>query len=159
MSSHESAAPNSSAMTLYQDWRHPRTAHGFTGGQNAYEQKTVLRCVTNTLIPCTAELFATMGKMRFNVTVLSIAQTGHAKAPNKKGSGGKYMKLVNSKSLFEDIKDSESINGVRMFSFKKANSNMDRGEREDEVSADIFVGQVSGLIWVCKSVADWICRS
>jgi hypothetical protein len=160
---HEStAAPSGpSALSLYQDWKHPRTAVGFTGGQNAYEQNTILRCVTNTLIPCTQELFASMGKMRFNVTVLAIAQTGHAKAPNKKGSGGKYMKLVNSKSLFEDIKDQDSISGVRMFSFRKANSNTDRGDRDDDVSVDIHVGEVS-LGWsliVCDGLADMGCVS
>lgn len=142
MLSHESTAP-SSTMTLYQDWRHPRTASGFTGNQGSREQSTILRCVTNTLIPCTAELFAAMGKMRFNVTVLSVAHVGQAKAPNKKGGpGGKYLKLVNSKSLFEDIRGEESISGVRMFAFRKANSNTDRGEREDEIFVEISVGQV-----------------
>ena len=137
----ESTAPSSS-MTLYQDWRHPRTASGFTGNQGSREQSTILRCVTNTLIPCTAELFAAMGKMRFNVTVLSVAHVGQAKAPNKKGPGGKYLKLVNSKSLFEDIRGEDSISGVRMFAFRKANSNTDRGEREDEIFVEICVGQV-----------------
>ena len=137
----ESTAPSSS-MSLYQDWRHPRTASGFTGNQGSKVQSTILRCVTNTLIPCTAELFASMGKMRFNVTVLSVASTGNAKAPNKKGPGGKYMKLVDIKPLFEDIKTDESIAGVRMFAFKKANSNTDRGERDDETYVDISVGQV-----------------
>lgn len=83
-----------------------------------------------------------MGKMRFNVTVLSVAHVGQAKAPNKKGPGGKYLKLVNSKSLFEDIRGEESITGVRMFAFRKANSNTDRGEREDEIFVEISVGQV-----------------
>ena len=137
----ESAAATSS-MSLFQDWKHPRTAPGFTGNQGSRDQSTVLRCVTNTLIPCNAELFAAMGKMRFNVTVLSVAHTGQARAPNKKGPGGKYLKLVESKRLFEDIKDDQSISGVRMFAFKKANSNTDRGERDEELSVDITVGQV-----------------
>ena len=140
---HESTAPSSS-LTLYQDWRHPRTASGFTGNQGSREQSTILRCVTNTLIPCTAELFAAMGKMRFNVTVLSVAHIGQAKAPNKKGGpGGKYLKLMNAKSLFEDIRSEDSLTGVRMFAFRKANSNTDRGEREDEIFVEISVGQVS----------------
>lgn len=142
MLSHESTA-SSSSLTLYQDWKHPRTASGFIGNQGSREQSTILRCVTNTLIPCTAELFAAMGKMRFNVTVLSVAHVGQAKAPNKKGPGGKYLKLVNSKSLFEDIRGEECIAGVRMFAFRKANSNTDRGEREDEIFVEISVGQVS----------------
>jgi hypothetical protein len=133
----------SSALTFRQDWRHPRTATGFTGGQHGFEQNAVLRCVVNTMIPCTAELFAQMGKMRFNLTVLSIGHAGHAKAPNKKGAGGKYMKLVSCKPLFEEIKGEDSIVGVKMFSFRKANSNTDRGERDDEVCASIHVGEVS----------------
>ena len=137
----ESTAPSTS-MALYQDWKYLRTASGFTGNQGSREQSTILRCVTNTLIPCTAELFASMGKMRFNVTVLSVAHIGQSKAPNKKGPGGKYLKLMNCKPLFEEIKNEDSINGVRMFAFKKANSNTDRGDREDEVSVDISVGQV-----------------
>ena len=140
---HEATAPTSS-MTLFQDWKHPRTASGFTGNRGSRDQSSTLRCVTNTLIPCTAEMFASMGKMRFNVTVLSIAHTGQAKAPNKKGPGGKYLKLVSCKSLFEDIKDDQSISGVRMYAFKKANSNTDRGERDDEIFVDISVGQVCG---------------
>jgi hypothetical protein len=84
-----------------------------------------------------------MGKMRFNLTVLSIAHIGHAKAPNKKGGpGGKYLKLMNCKSLFEDIRSEDSITGVRMYAFRKANSNTDRGDREDEIFVDISVGQV-----------------
>ena len=150
----ESAAAPSS-LTLYQDWRHPRTASGFTGNQGSREQSTILRCVTNTLIPCTAELFAAMGKMRFNVTVLSVAHTGQAKAPNKKGPGGKYLKLMNCKNLFEDIKDEDSISGVRMFAFKKANSNTDRGDRDEEMSADIHVGQVCwDWVRLCCGASD-----
>ena len=137
----ESTAPSTSS-TLVQDWRHPRTALGFTGNQVSRDQSTVLRCVTNNLIPCSAELFAAMGKMRFNLTVLSVANVGHAKAPNKKGPGGKYLKLMNCKPLFEEIKNDESIGGVRIYSFKKANSNTDRGERDDELFVDICVGEV-----------------
>ena len=106
---------SSTSLTLAQDWKHPRTALGFTGNQGYRDQSTVLRCVTNNLIPCTAELFAAMGKMRFNVTVLSVTHAGHAKAPNKKGPGGKYLKLVNCKPLFEETKNEESVSGVRMY--------------------------------------------
>ncbi len=142
---------SSTSLTLAQDWKHPRTALGFTGNQGYRDQSTVLRCVTNNLIPCTAELFAAMGKMRFNVTVLSVTHAGHAKAPNKKGPGGKYLKLVNCKPLFEEIKNEESVSGVRMYSFRKANSNTDRGERDDELFVDLCVGQV-GLCFLACSV-------
>lgn len=132
-----------SVASLYQDWKHPRNARGFTGHQGAKNgQSTVLRCVTNSVIPCTPEAYAAMGKTRFNVTVLSIGLVGRAGAPNKKGAGGKYLKIVNTKPLFEEVKDTETISGVKMYAFRKANSNTDRGEREDDVHATISVGQV-----------------
>ena len=133
--------------TLHQDWRSPRTARGFTAHQGSRNgQVTVLRCATNTPIPCTPEALAEMGKTRFNVTILSVADVGRASAPNKK-QAGKYLKQPNTKQLFEMISDDQSITGVRMYSFRKANSNTDRGEREDEISASIMVGQIL-TFWV-----------
>ena len=134
---------SSTALSLYQDWKYPRTARGFTGHQGPKNgQSTILRCVTNSMIPCTPEAYASMGKTRFNVTVLSVGLVGRASAPNKKGAGGKYLKISNTKPLFEEVKDDETISGVKIYAFRKASSNMDRGEREDDVSATISVGQV-----------------
>ena len=136
-----------SSSALHQDWKHPRTALGFTGHQGSKNgQVTVLRCVTNSVIPCTIEAFAEMGKTRFNCTVLSVAAVGRASAPNKK-QAGKYLKQPNTKQLFEEVKDDQSITGVRVYAFRKANSNSDRGEREDDISAVIRVGQVL-TFWV-----------
>ena len=135
--------------TIHQDFKSPRTARGFTAHQGSRNgQVTVLRCVTNSAIPCTPEALSEMGKTRFNATVLAIADVGRASAPNKK-QAGKYLKQPNTKQLFEMITDSEeqSIAGVRMYSFRKANSNTDRGEREDDISAAIYVGQVL-TFWV-----------
>ena len=138
---------STTVSTIYQDWKSPRNARGFTGHQGAKNgQSTVLRCVTNSVIPCTPEAFAAMGKTRFNVTVLSVSLVGRAGAPNKKGAGGKYLKLVNTKQLFEEVRGEDCIAGVKMHGFRKANSNMDRGEREDDVCATISVGQVSLLV-------------
>ena len=132
---------------LHQDWRSPRTARGFTAHQGSRNgQVTVLRCVTNSPIPCSPEALAEMGKTRFNVTVVAVADVGRASAPNKK-QAGKYLKQPNTKQLFEMISDDQSIKGVKMYSFKKANSNTDRGEREDDIAASIMVGQVL-TFWV-----------
>ena len=139
--------PTTSHPTIYQDFKSPRTARGFTAHQGSRNgQVTVLRCVTNSAIPCSPEALSEMGKTRFNATVLAIADVGRASAPNKK-QAGKYLKQPNTKQLFEMISDDQSITGVRMYSFKKANSNTDRGEREDEISAAITVGQVL-TFWV-----------
>ena len=87
-----------------------------------------------------------MGKTRFNCTVLSVAAVGRASAPNKK-QAGKYLKQPNTKQLFEEVKDDQSISGVKVYAFRKANSNSDRGEREDDIYAIIRVGQVL-TFWV-----------
>jgi hypothetical protein len=136
-----------STASFYQDWKSPRTARGFTGHQgNQNGQVTVLRCITNTIIPCTADKFAEMGKTRFNVTVVGVATVGRASAPNKK-QAGKYLKQPNTKQLFEPIQNEHSLSGVRMFAFRKANSNTDRGDRDDDISAVLTVGQVL-TFWV-----------
>jgi len=145
--------------SVYQDWKHPRNARGFTGHQGSKNgQSTVLRCVTNSVIPCSAEAHAAIGKTRFNVTVLTVGIVGRASAPNKRGPGvgGKYLKLVNTKPLFEEIRGEDSIVGVKMYAFRKANSNTDRGEREDDVFATIRVGQVRFGRLVPGNVVRWV---
>ncbi len=57
---------------LVSDWKYPRTAKGFTGAGKSISH-TILRCVTNSVIPCTAqEFFASMGKTRFTLTVIGM---------------------------------------------------------------------------------------
>jgi len=133
--------PSQTYSTLVQDWKYPRTAKGFTGHQGEKNsQSTILRCVTNSKIPCNAAELALMGKTRFSVTVLSVAQVGFAYAPNKKSAAG-YVKMPNTKHLFEELKSEEAITGVKMYAFKKASSSMDRGERDDSFCDVIHVGQ------------------
>ena len=128
--------------TLIQDWKHPRTAKGFTGTDKNVSS-TVLRCVTNTRIPCTAQEFASMGKTRFTLTVIGVGSIGWAYAPYKKPAGNKKIpKDPNAKSLFEVIRNGEAVTGVRMASFKKAKSNFDRDEIDPSISAEISIGQV-----------------
>jgi hypothetical protein len=103
--------------------------------------------VTNAKIPCTLKEFAEMGsKVKFTVTVLGVSKLGWAYAPYKRAAATKkqvkQVKDPNSRPLFELMKDSEGIKGVQMFSFKKANSNFDRGEHDPTVSACIHIGQV-----------------
>jgi hypothetical protein len=131
--------------TLYQDWKYPRTSKAFIGSSPEHKNctSTIFRCVTNTKIPCTAKEFAAMGKTRFTVTVLGVSHLGWAYAPFKKAAKDKKtVRDPNAKDLFELVVENEIVKGVKMFSFKKAKSNFDRDERDNETSATLHVGQV-----------------
>jgi len=130
---------------LYQDWKYPRTSKAFIGSSPEHKNSmsSILRCVTNTKIPCTAKEFAAMGKTRFTVTVLGVAHLGWAPAPYKKATKDKRsVRDPNAKDLFELVVENEVVRGLKMFSFKKAKSNFDRDERDSETFATIHVGQV-----------------
>ena len=131
------------STSLTQDWKYPRTAKGFTGSDQKSVSCTVLRCVTNTRIPCTAQEFSSMGKTRFTLTVLGVGSVGWAYAPYKKPAGNKKVpKDPNAKQLFEIVRNEDRVTGVRMFSFKKAKSNFDRDEHDPSINAEINIGQV-----------------
>jgi hypothetical protein len=88
-----------------QDWKYLRTAKGFTGMDQKNVSCTVLRCVTNSKIPCTALEFASMGKTRFTLTVLGVGSIGWAYAPYKKPAGNKRVpKDPNARTLFELVR-------------------------------------------------------
>lgn len=132
-----------SSSMLVQDWKYPRTAKGFTGTRERNVSCTVLRCVTNSRIPCTAMESAAMGKTRFTLTVLGVGSVGFAFAPFKKSTGNKKIpKDPNAKPLFEVIRDGDAVTGVRMSAFKKAKSSFDRDEIDPGVQAEICIGQV-----------------
>jgi hypothetical protein len=132
------------ASSLTQDWKYPRTAKGFIGSEQKSVSCTVLRCVTNTRIPCTAQEFASMGKTRFTLTVLGVGSIGWAYAPYKKPAGNKKVpKDPNARQLFEIVRNGEHVTGVRMFSFKKAKSNFDRDEHDSSINVVISIGQVN----------------
>jgi len=143
-----SSAPSFS----FQDWKFPRTAKGFIGYRGEKNPpNSFLRCVTNTKIPCTFAEFQAMGeKVKFSMTVLSVTCVGWAKAPYKKLMGKKKAATgpdPNAKSLFQLVKseepaESSAVVGVKINSFKKANSNFDRGDFDDSKSCVIHIGQV-----------------
>lgn len=131
------------SSTLVQDWKYPRTAKGFTGTSQKSVSCTVLRCVTNSRIPCTAMEYAIMGNTRFTLTVLGVGSLGWAYAPFKKQVGSKKTpKDPNAKTLFEVVRSGDTVTGVKMSSFKKAKSNFDRDEIDTSVQAEISIGQV-----------------
>jgi hypothetical protein len=150
-----SSSSSSSALFSFQDWKFPRSAKAFVGYRGEKNPpNSFLRCVTNTKIPCTFAEFQAMGeKVKFSMTVLSVTCVGWAKAPYKKVMGNKKKATgpdPNAKSLFQLVKseDSESsVVGVKINSFKKANSNFDRGDFDDSKSCVIHVGQVCVCVY------------
>ncbi len=135
--------PSTISQTVIDDWKYPRTAKGFTGSMQKSVSNTVLRCVTNTRIPCTAQEFMSMGKTRFTLTVLGVGSVGYAYAPYKKPSGNKKTtKDPNARALFEVVMKDSGVTGVRMFSFKKTKSNFDRDEVDLGLVSEINIGQV-----------------
>ena len=131
------------SSSITQDWKYPRTAKAFAGADYTNPSSTILRCITNSKIPCTAKEFAAMGTTRFTVTVLGLAKLGWAKAPYKKPSKDrKVQQDPNAKALFEVVRNGDLVTGVRFFSFKKAKSNFDRDEHDSSINVVINVGQV-----------------
>lgn len=138
---------NETLLSVAQDWKYPRTAKGFTGTDQKNVSNTILRCVTNTRIPCTAQEFASMGKTRFTLTVIGVGGIGWAYAPYKKPTSGnkRVVKDSSARALFEVIQseDKRTVLGTRLYSFKKAKSSFDRDEVDLETKAEIYIGQVS----------------
>ena len=84
-------------------------------------------------------------KVKISVTILGVSKMGWAYAPYKKATGNKKtVKDPNDRPLFELVKSNDKFTGVTMFSFKKANSNFDRGDHDSSVFATLHIGQVCG---------------
>lgn len=129
------------------DWKYPRTAKAFAGSDSTNSSSTILRCITNSKIPCTAKEFASMGPTRIAMTVLGVAKLGWAKAPYKKpNKDKKVVQDPNAKALFELVQEGGNVTGLKMYSFKKAKSNFDRDEHDSSISSVINIGQVLALI-------------
>ena len=132
------------SSTITQDWKYPRTAKAFANTDYTNPSSTILRCITNSRIPCTSREFASMGSNRFTMTVLGLAKLGWAKAPYKKAAAGKKVQQdPNAKALFEVVRnDGGVVSGIRFYSFKKAKSNFDRDDHDASINAVLNVGQV-----------------
>ncbi len=98
MSSTSSIVPSSIA----EEWKYPRIAKAFARYDYFNPSSTILYCITNTKIPCTAKEFQSMGTTR--LTVLGVAKIGLAKAPYKKPSKDKKVQQdPNATALFESF--------------------------------------------------------
>ena len=135
------------------DWGHPRSSRAFLGysggGQNP--SGTLVDCVCNTRIPCTADALKEFGKAHVSVTVLGVVKLGFAYAPWKKPSkknAAKEPRDPNAKNLFEeptfaDAGGQRVMRSVRVYSFSKPSDGKlaDKGPREDDIFSLITVGQ------------------
>ena len=132
-------------MTARYDWSRPRTAQQHIGyvqdGQNP--TGLVARLVTHSLIPTTAADQAEHKAKRIIGTILSFPKLGYVSAPySKKSKPGKEQPSA-PKRLLEAATTNEygEVTSVRVYGFHKANSNYDKGPRDDSCVSTIHVGQ------------------
>jgi len=141
-----------SSSSAAADWGVPRTAHAFTGyvvSDTAPKPAgLVVRFVTHTPLPVTlADLEAT-GQKRLIGTILAFPHLGYAKAPYKKPGKNAPAKRAGAvdaptKPLLEVVSrasDGQPLS-VRVYNFLKANSNFDKGDRDDECFSELAIGQ------------------
>lgn len=141
-------------MSASYDWSHPRTAHSFTGYVPEGGGKVaglVVHVAMHTPFPTTEEDRVSSNIKRIAGTVLAIAKVGFMRAPYKKPSAKQGKAPAKDKSLdaraqplLEVDQVSQSggeVLSVRLYNFVKANSNFDRGDR-DEAYSTVRVGQM-----------------
>jgi hypothetical protein len=132
-------------MTTRNDWNHPRTAQQHIGylqdGQNP--MGLIVRLVTHSLIPTTAADQADYKAKRIVGTVLSFPKLGFVSAPYaKKAKAGKDQP-VQPKRLLEPLTVGQygEVTSVKVYGFHKANSNYDKGPRDDDFCSTLRLGQ------------------
>jgi hypothetical protein len=142
-------------MSASYDWSHPRTAHSFTGYVGDGGNKVaglVVHLAMHTPFPTTEDDRISSGAKRIAGTVVAIAKVGFMKAPYKKPSGKPGKPAAKDKALearAQSLIEVDEVGGgtgevlsVRLYNFAKANSNFDRGDRDDASASRVRVGQV-----------------
>ena len=134
------------------DWGPPRTANAFTGyvvSDTAPKPAgLVVRFVTHQPLPITLADVEASGQKRIVGTILAFPHLGYAKAPYKKPGKNAPAKRASAadaptKPLLEVVAragDGQPLS-VRVYSFLKANSNFDKGDRDDECFSELAIGQ------------------
>lgn len=141
-------------------WKEPKTAHASTGFEDTnYEFPPwglVVRCITRDNIPCTMEekkAIETQNESKgvfVNMTVLRISSIGKGLAPYKKTPKGKTPVHLPAKNLVEHVPSTNFVNpatgqstvvAAKVYNFEKTISSFDRGDRLDESSSVIYVGE------------------
>lgn len=141
-------------MSTVHDWHPPRTTHRFTGytPDGTKVAGLVVHAVTHTPFPTTEDDRTASGVNRVSATILGIPKLGFVRAPYKKApskpgkKGDKRGEREPSAAkplleLGEHTQTGEPLS-VRIYSFFKANSNYDRGERDEGSASELRVGQV-----------------
>ena len=89
-------------------------------------------------IPCTQAKFDENPKVRVNVTILGMGKLGTSYAPFKaKGKDGKSVRERTAQNLAEAV----GSNAVKIYSFSKVKSNMEKGPRDDDMHFTLQPGQ------------------
>ena len=134
------------------DWARPRTAHAFTGYLQDGLNKApglVVRMVTHTPIPCTAQDWQESAQKRITATILGFPKLGFVSAPysKKPAKASKHQPARDAGSfkpqpLLEPVETSNGeVTAVRVFNFHKANSTFDKGDRDESSVSILMVGQ------------------
>jgi len=133
-------------MTARHDWSRPRTAQQHIGyvqdGQNP--SGLVVRLLTHSVIPMTANDQVDYKVKRIIGTILSFPKLGYVSAPySKKAKTGGKDQASPPKRLLESASTNEygEVTSVRVYGFSKVNSNYDKGPRDDDFCSVIKLGQ------------------
>lgn len=141
-------------MSASYDWTQPRTAHSFTGYAPDGGSKVaglVVHLAMHTPFPTTEEDRVSSNLKRIAGTVVAIAKVGFMRAPYKKASAkpgkapAKDAKALDARPLLEVDQTSEGtgeVLSVSLYNFVKANSNFDRGDRDEASVSKVRVGQM-----------------
>jgi hypothetical protein len=138
-------------MSACYDWTPPRTAHAFTGYTQDGQMRPaglVVRLAMHTQIPYTADDWQQSGQKRIIGTIIGFPKLGFVSAPYSKkpakaskygaakDTGVKPLPLLEAATTVQG-----EVTSVRMFNFHKANSNFDKGERDETSVSILSVGQ------------------
>jgi hypothetical protein len=138
-------------MSASYDWATPRDAHAFVGyiqDGSGNPAGLVVRMVTHTHIPFTADDWHGSSQKRIMGTILGFPKLGFVSAPYSKkpakaskyaapkDPGFKPLPLLEAATTVQG-----EVTSVRMYNFNKANSNFDKGERDDTSVSVLSVGQ------------------
>jgi len=131
-------------MTAKYDWSRPRTAQQHIGyiqdGQNP--SGLIVRLMTHSGIPTTATAQSDMKAKRIVGTILSFPKLGFVSAPySKKAKAGKDQPAPPKKLLEAADCAGGEVVAVDLYGFHKANSNYDKGARDDHCKSRLRIGQ------------------
>jgi hypothetical protein len=143
------------SSSVLHHWSRPRTARAFTGyvvdDTRPKVSGLVVRFVPHTPIPLTLADCEATNQKRIMGTILAFPHLGFAKAPYKKPGKNAPAKRASVDvtqpaplPLLEVVSRTGDgqAESVRVYNFHKANSNFDKGDRDNESTSELRIGQV-----------------